>query len=118
MPTPRQGARRGDALRVTGCNIDLVEEIEVPATEAGVLVYLGVKEGDEVRAERVIAQIDDRQAQQSLRIAELAVESAQARADDEVEIIYSPVLRLRVARVDWEEMLASECDGQQSGHGG
>ncbi len=94
----------GGALRITGCNIDLVDEIEVPATEAGVLVYLGVKEGDAVRAERVIAQIDDLQARQSLRIAELAVESALARAEDDIEIRYSDAAA-KVARVDWEEML-------------
>lgn len=98
----RAGGKRGDP-QIPGCVVGLVNKIELPATEAGVLVYLGVKEGSAIRQEEVIAQIDDREARQLLRIAEFSKEAAEARADDNVEIEYNQAAAL-VSRVDWEEM--------------
>ena len=93
----------GDPL-LKGCVVGLVNKIELPASEAGVLVYLGVKPGSEIRAEEVIAQIDDREARQQKRIAEFALESAEARADDTIERDYSQAAAA-VALADWEEMM-------------
>lgn len=90
--------------RIVGCLVDLVHDIQLPATDTGVLVHLGVREGDEVRAESVIAKIDDREASQARSIAQYAKQAADARAEDQIEILYSEAAA-RVARVDWEELL-------------
>ena len=81
-------ASNGDP-RITGCLVDLVHDIQLPATEAGVLVHLGVKEGDQVSSEQLVATIDDREAVQARSIAEYAKKAADALAEDEIEIKYS-----------------------------
>ena len=49
------------------CLVSLVEEAKVPAREGGVLVSLGIREGDVVERNDVIAKIDDDQAQMEKR---------------------------------------------------
>lgn len=100
--TPKDRAKGGDPT-ITKCRIALVNDVEVPAGEAGVLVYLGVKEGDNVKAEELIGQIDDREARQAFRIAQYAKRAADARAEDDIEIVYSRAAAA-VAREDWQEM--------------
>jgi multidrug efflux pump subunit AcrA (membrane-fusion protein) len=78
----------GDPV-IEGCLVDLVGDIKLPAPEAGVLVYLGVKEGDLVSTEQEVARIDDREAQQAKRVAEFAYNAADERAKDDIEIKYS-----------------------------
>ncbi len=90
--------------RIKGCVVQLVTDIQLPATESGSLVHLGVKEGSTVRAEQIVAQIDDRTAQQAFRMAKFGQEAADARAEDDIEIVYSAAAA-RVARVDWEELV-------------
>ncbi|MGL4513562.1 MAG: HlyD family secretion protein [Lacipirellulaceae bacterium] len=75
--------------QIKGCLVDLVDDIELPAPEAGILVFLGVEEGDQVSSEQEVARIDDREAQQAKRVAEFAYQSAGERARDDVEIRYS-----------------------------
>lgn len=89
--------------RIEGCVVQLVTDIKLPATESGSLVHLGVKEGSMVTAEQVVAQIDDRTARQGFEIARLGKEAADARAEDDIQIIYSEATT-RVAREEVEEL--------------
>lgn len=98
-----QPVRQGDGLRIEGCLIELVTDIRLPATETGLLTHLGVKEGANVRAEDVIAQIDDRTAQQAHRMARFGKEAADARAEDDIEIIFNKA-SADVARADLDEL--------------
>ena len=100
---PASEARDTDDPRVSRCRIELVHDVEVPAGEAGVLTYLGVKQGDPVKAEELIAQIDDREVRQGFRVAQFAKRAADARAENDVEIIYNKAASL-VAREEWIEM--------------
>ena len=92
-----------NALQITGCNVDLIDDIDCPAPEEGIIVHLGVKEGSETRAEETIAQIDDRDSQQALKIAQYALEAADARANDDVERRYSQAAA-KVAEAEVDEM--------------
>ena len=45
------------ALTITGCLVTLIDEVEVPAQEQGVLTNLTVREGDQVTAGQVLATL-------------------------------------------------------------
>lgn len=102
-PDAAAPADAADERRITGCSVDLVDNVEVPASVEGVIVYLGVKEGAEVRAEDVLAQVDDREAEQQKRVAEFAHQAALARAADDIEKKYS-LAAASVALADWESL--------------
>ncbi|WP_197524847.1 efflux RND transporter periplasmic adaptor subunit [Botrimarina hoheduenensis] len=99
---PNNNADRADP-RIEKCLIDFLYDVEVPGEESGVLVFLGVKEGDLVEAEQLIAQVDDRDVRQGYRIAQYGKRAADARAEDDIEIVYSRAAAA-VAREDWQEM--------------
>ena len=71
------------------CQVFLIEDVRVPAREAGVITRLESGQGDQVRRGRLLAQIDDRQPQYAKLTAELEREAALARAGDEIEIKYA-----------------------------
>lgn len=96
------GARPNPQLE--GCVIKLVDDIEIPATEPGVLTLLSVREGSLVKAEDVIGTIDDREAQMAKQVASLAWKSAKEKSKDDVEIRYAQAASL-VAEADWKRNL-------------
>ncbi len=103
-PDPQPNAKTvGGNPVVHGCLIQLVNDIDLPATESGVITYLGVKQGSNVQSEDLIAKIDDRVAQQAFNVANYALQAAEARAEDDIEIIYSTAAA-KVAREDWIEL--------------
>ena len=57
-------------------------QIEIKPEVSGDIVYLGLKNDQEVKAGTLLAQIDSRNAQKSIRDAEIALESAQAKLED------------------------------------
>lgn len=72
-----------------GCQVFLIHDVEVPALENGPLTSLTVKEGDFVKHEDLLAQIDDRQAQLQKQSAEAERDAAQAKAIDEIDEQYA-----------------------------
>ena len=75
-------------IELTDCVITLIEEAAIPAQAAGVLTKLNAKEGDVVKQEYTLAQIDDRQARVQLKGAKLKLEVAQEQAKDDLEVRY------------------------------
>ncbi len=71
------------------CQVFLIQDVEVPAQEAGRLVRVDVRESDIVAAGDLLAQIDDRQAQLQKTAAELERAAAQTRADDDIEVRFA-----------------------------
>ncbi len=71
------------------CQVFLIQDVEVPAEQAGRLVRVDVRENDIVEPGDLLAQIDDRQAQLQKTAAELERNAAQARADDDIEVRFS-----------------------------
>jgi macrolide-specific efflux system membrane fusion protein len=88
------------------CLVSLVEEAKVPAREGGVLVSLGIREGDVVERNDVIAKIDDDQAQMEKRRAQSDHDQAKARAQSDVDIRYS-IAAEEVAEAEHQKALES-----------
>jgi RND family efflux transporter MFP subunit len=97
---------RGTDPVIGECPLRVVDDIEVPATEAGVLVQLDVDRGSRVKENDVIGKVDDRQATVAKEVAEWAVRAAYARATDKVEVEYSQKAA-EVAEADHDELLES-----------
>jgi macrolide-specific efflux system membrane fusion protein len=71
------------------CQVFLIHTAEVPALETGPLSAITVKEGDFVKQDDLLAQIDDRQAQLQKLSAEAERDAAQAKADDDIDVRYA-----------------------------
>lgn len=71
------------------CQVLLINDIDVPAEEAGRLLEVTAKEGDHVQKDALVAQINNQQALLSKVAAELERDAAQTRADDDIEVQYS-----------------------------
>ena len=78
------------------------DEIRIPAQEAGVLISMPVKEGSRVAQGELLATIDDREAKAALQVAEYALQSAQQRAKEDIEIRYAQAAEA-VAQVDVDQ---------------
>ncbi len=74
-------------------------EIRIPAQEAGVLIEMPVIEGTKVNKGDLLARIDDREAKATLQITEYALDSANKKAEEDIEIRYAQAAEA-VAKVD------------------
>ena len=71
------------------CQVFLIQDVEVPAEQAGRLMLVDVRENDIVEPDDLLAQIDDRQARLQKTAAELERNAAQTRAEDDIEVQYA-----------------------------
>lgn len=69
-----------------GCVVKIVNDINLPAREAGVLVHLAVEEGSQVRAGDVLGKIDDSEPQMQKKAAGYALQAAIKQAKSDIEI--------------------------------
>jgi len=76
---------RADHVAVPYCQVFLIDDVEVPASEAGPLVSVLVREGQQVKQDDLLAQIDDKQARLARLSAAVEREAAQAKADDDTD---------------------------------
>ncbi|MCC6123705.1 MAG: HlyD family efflux transporter periplasmic adaptor subunit [Pirellulales bacterium] len=67
-----------------GCNINLHEQVQVPAQEGGVIKEIFVKEGENVEAGKTLVQIDDSIPQQSVKVAEAELNAAKVQAENPI----------------------------------
>lgn len=84
------------------CLVSLVEEAQVPAREAGVLVELQVREGDVVSRGDLIARIDDSQPDFDRRKAVAEHAQAKAKAESDVDVRYA-VAAEQVAKAEYDK---------------
>ncbi len=68
------------------CGVHLIEDVEVPAREAGQLLAVDVREGDLVEPEQMIARIDDQLARRQLEESTFKHEVADSKAKDNTKI--------------------------------
>ena len=78
-----------EEVQVSSVLIKLMEQVEVPAREAGVLTEIQVHEGDMVSLGAPLAQIEDGDAQLDKRRAELELTAARKQADNDVKVRYA-----------------------------
>ncbi|QDU31167.1 putative efflux pump membrane fusion protein [Anatilimnocola aggregata] len=85
--TPSQSVN--GQVQISHCLVSLIEDVQVPAKEAGALVNVAVTEGDYVRVGQVLAQIDDRQSQLQKMAAIQDRDAALAKANDDIEVRFA-----------------------------
>jgi macrolide-specific efflux system membrane fusion protein len=78
-----------DAIVLSNCLLSLDEEAQVPAQEAGVLMKIAVREGQQVARGDLLAQIDDALPRAQQGVAEAKLKAAQREAADDVGIRYA-----------------------------
>jgi len=74
---------------IEGCLVSLIDEVEVPAREAGVVMELVIRQGAVVAKGDVLARIDDDQPQMEKRRAQAEHDQTLARAESDVDVRYS-----------------------------
>jgi macrolide-specific efflux system membrane fusion protein len=92
-------------VRLSHCLVSLIEDVQVPAREAGPLVNVNVVEGQYVTVGQLLAQIDDQQPQLDKRAAELERDAAMAKALDDIEVRYAEAA-FEVAGAELERALS------------
>lgn len=88
LPAQRAAAPAEQAV-VPNCYVTQMEEVQVPAQEAGVLVKIDVREGDTVATDQLLAQIDDIEARMQQRVAQFELQVAREEAESDVGIRYA-----------------------------
>lgn len=76
-------------LRVPGVVVTLIEQVEVPAREAGVLLSMEVREGETVEAGQLVGQIDDREARLLAARAETELLQARQLAENDIKVRFA-----------------------------
>jgi macrolide-specific efflux system membrane fusion protein len=94
-------------VQLTHCLVSLIEDVQVPAREAGALVSVNVTEGQHVTPGQLLAQIDDQQPKLDKLAAELERDAALAKAQDDIEVRYAEAA-YAVAGAELERALAIE----------
>ncbi len=77
------------SITLPHCLVSLIEEVQVPAQEAGVLETVAVKEGQQVKAGELLAKIDDTRAQMQLKVAGFKLEVAKEEATNSIHVRYA-----------------------------
>ncbi len=76
-------------IEVPSVLVKLIEQVDVPAREAGVLEQLSVREGQMVKAGDPLAQIDDAAAKFAKRKAELELDGARQLSESDVKVRFA-----------------------------
>jgi macrolide-specific efflux system membrane fusion protein len=96
-------------LQVEEVQLTLIEQVEVPAREAGVLQSVTAREGELVTEGQRLAVIDDAEAQLDKRRAEIELQIAREKAKNDVKVRLSR----KSAEVAWAELRRSEESNRQ-----
>lgn len=99
-----QGERPGETgqARVPHCLVALIEDVEVPASEAGQLVTVEAREGLQVEAGALLARIDDEQPKHLQKIAQAEQKAAKEQSTNDVKVRYSKALSAK-AGTDYKD---------------
>src|SRR3954468_19501269 len=104
---PHAAPSPGREVQLTHCLVSLIEDVQVPAREAGALMNVNVVEGQHVTQGQLLAQIDDQQPKLDKLAAELERDAALAKAQDDIEVRYAEAA-YAVAGAELERALAIE----------
>jgi RND family efflux transporter MFP subunit len=80
---------RAEEIRIDSALVTLIEQVEVPARETGVLASVAVREGELVEKGDVLARIDDTEARLLRERAEIDRDIARDEAGNDVKIRFS-----------------------------
>ncbi len=99
---PAGGHSNPGITRLTGCLVSAIDEAKVPAQEAGLIVELPVVEGQIVKANEILAQIDDSQPRMQRKAALAEETAAREKAVSNVDIDYATAAA-KVFYAGWEK---------------
>jgi multidrug efflux pump subunit AcrA (membrane-fusion protein) len=85
-PSSAGSSTKNRELVLERCLITLIHDNKLPASEAGMLTEVSVKEGHSVEKDALVAVIDTRSTLAKQRIAEAEVAAATAQAENNAEI--------------------------------
>jgi macrolide-specific efflux system membrane fusion protein len=83
----------GAELRLDRCLLSLVDDVQVPAQESGVLVELRVHEGEQVESGAVLGRVNDTPARLQRRVAAAERATSHEKAQDDVDVRYADATR-------------------------
>ena len=98
---PETAGKVQAVINVDQAVVTLLEQVLVPAEEAGVVKELAFQEGEQVKKGQLLARLNDDSFQVQVTVAESEVLAAQLAADNSVEIEYA-IKSAEVARKTWE----------------
>lgn len=101
------------AAHLPDCLVYLIEDIQVPALEAGPLVKIHVKDGDVVEQGQLLALLDDSQPKLQKMAAELERDAAIAKASDDIDVRFAQAT-LAYSIAELQRLLAIERKGAGS----
>jgi macrolide-specific efflux system membrane fusion protein len=104
---PLTSALAAEEIQVSSVLIKLIEQVEVPARESGVLADVMVREGEMVAAGAPLAQIEDADAQLDKRRAQLELVGARRQAESDVKVRFAKK-SLEVAQAELRRAVDSE----------
>lgn len=88
-----------NSLTLPNCLVTLIEDVQIPAQEAGQLMELKVREGDQVKKDQVLAQIDDAIVRKAEEVTRYELEAAKVEASNDVDVRFAKASR-EVAEAD------------------
>jgi multidrug efflux pump subunit AcrA (membrane-fusion protein) len=92
--------------------VSVIEDVEVPAQESGLLTAVNAAEGTLIKKDEVLAQIDDRQARLQRYAAEVEREAALTKASDDIEVRFSEAsLEVAIAELATNEQINAKTPG-------
>jgi macrolide-specific efflux system membrane fusion protein len=100
-------ARAEDDVQVSAVLVKLLDQVEVPAREAGVLKKVTAREGEMVAAGAPLAQIEDADAQFDKRKAQMELLGASKQAENDVKVRFARK-SLEVADAELRRALESQ----------
>jgi multidrug efflux pump subunit AcrA (membrane-fusion protein) len=95
------------------CLVTLIEEVQVPAEEAGVLTELLVVEGQQVTAGQLLAKIDDTHTRMQHDVANFRLQVAEEEADNDTNVQYA-MAASKVASSEYRRGMQANMDVQHS----
>ncbi len=84
-----RGASQPALARIETAQVFFLNDLQLPAQEAGVLTRIDVSEGHDVTAGQLLALVDDRKPQLAKLAANLDQAAATARAEDNIDVDYA-----------------------------
>ena len=79
-------AQAAGPIEIPAVLVKLIDQVEVPAREAGVLAELAAREGARIAEGDVLARIDDTEAQFARQRAKLELDIARKNAANEIAV--------------------------------
>lgn len=98
--------------RITSCVVSLIDESHVPAQEPGVLTEIIAREGRQVEAGAVLAQINNDQMKMKKKVAEAELEVAKVKAADDINVRYA-AKSYEVRKKDFDRNMESKAKSPQ-----